>query len=180
MLRHVVALVDDFRTMRDVAKDFLEADRAEAAGRLAQVERLLAEPDAQPKWQRFYEAYLDAYRLKNRVALRNPLLNFSRLLLAKRLTYDTSHIYTTYYDGSNRYKSGSGVFTLAPVRPAGRLTPLTSALPDNAIYATRTSRSTADACCFPASSTGPRLAGSTRWGSTAKDCAKSPTARTTT
>lgn len=134
MLRHTRALIDDFRGMRNVSRDFLAAERAAAVSRLAQLEQLLTEPDAKPKWQRFYEAYLAAYRLKNHVALKNPLLNFSSLLLAKRLTYDTSHIYTTYYDGSNRYKPGSGIFTLSPVRPDGRVTSLASALPSDAIY----------------------------------------------
>jgi hypothetical protein len=38
---------------------------------------------------------LGAYQLKNQVALGNPLLDFERLLFAKRLTYNTSHMYTT-------------------------------------------------------------------------------------
>jgi hypothetical protein len=134
MLRHVVELIDDFRAADGAAKDLLEAERAEAARRLADLKLLLAEPDGKPKWERFYQEYLAAYQLKNRVALRNPLLDFDRLLLAKRLTYDTSHIYTTYYDGSNRYKPGSGIFVLSPVRPDGKTTNLTTGLATEAIY----------------------------------------------
>lgn len=134
MLRHVVELIDDFRTTDGIAKDFLEDERAEAARRLAAVEVLLAEPEGKSKWERFYGDYLAAYQLKNRVALRNPLLDFDRLLLAKRLTYDTSHIYTTYYDGSNRYKAGSGIFVLSPVRPDGKVVNLTAGLATEAIY----------------------------------------------
>ena len=134
MLRHVIALVGDFRTMEGISQDFLEADRSEAARRLAELDRLLAQPDGKPKWERFYREYLAAYQLKSRAALKNPLLNFPGLLMAKRLTYNTSHIYTTYYDGSDRYKQGSGIFTLSPVRPDGHVTNLTAALSSEAIY----------------------------------------------
>jgi hypothetical protein len=134
MLRHAVALVDDFRTMQGAPPDFLEPERARAAAMLDQLEPLMAEPDGPPKWQPFYEMYVAAYRLKNRVALENPLLDFDKLLLAKRLTYDTSHIYTTYFDGSHRYKAGSGLFVLSPVGPNGKLANLTGELKTDAIY----------------------------------------------
>ncbi|MFH1266017.1 MAG: hypothetical protein ABIK89_09830, partial [Planctomycetota bacterium] len=134
MLRHVVELVDDFRRMRGVEAGYLEPERAEAAAVLDDVEKLLAEPDAKPKWERFYQAYVTAYRLKGRVALQHPLLDFDRLLLAKRLCYDTSHIYTTYYDGSHRYKAGGGLFMLSPVRPDGALADLTGELKTDAIF----------------------------------------------
>ena len=85
---------------------------------------------------------MKAYQLKNRVALSNPLIQnaagsrqgFDRLLLAKRLTYNTSHIYTIYFDGSDRYKAGSGIFALSPVRPDGQLTCLTPELKTDGIY----------------------------------------------
>jgi len=134
MLRHAIELIDDFRTMNGVDPGYLESERAEAQSMLDRVEALMAQPDARGKWEQFYEAYLAAYRLKNRVALANPLLDFDRLLFAKRLTYNTSHIYTTYYDGSDRYKSGSGIFVLSPVGPEGKLTPLTGVLAADAIY----------------------------------------------
>ena len=74
-----------------------------------------------------------------RVALSNPLLPSgdratSGILFARRLTYDTSHIYTTYYDGSRRFKKGGGIIHLSPVRPDGRTTNLTRELPPEAIY----------------------------------------------
>ena len=180
MLRHTRALIDDFRGMRNVSRDFLAAERAAAVSRLAQLEQLLTEPDAKPKWQRFYEAYLAAYRLKNHVALKNPLLNFSSLLLAKRLTYDTSHIYTTYYDGSNRYKPGSGIFTLSPVRPDGRVTSLASALPSDAIYRDPDLSFDGRRVLFSCKFDRPTPCPFTRWGSTAKGAPRSPTAPTTT
>ena len=134
MLRHVVELVDDFRTMLGVKPDFLESERGQAVRMLDELHRLLAQPDAQSKWEQFYQAYVAAYRLKNRVAIQNPLIDFDKLLLAKRLCYDTSHIYTTYYDGSHRYKPGSGLFVLSPVRPDGHVRNLTGELATDAIY----------------------------------------------
>ena len=134
MLRHTVELIDDFRTMDGAKAGLLAAERAQADKLLATVDHLLAEPDGKAKWERFYLAYLTAYQLKNRVALSNPLIDFASLLFAKRLTYNTSHIYTTYYDGSARYKAGDGIFTLSPVRPDGKLTNLTPKLKTDAIY----------------------------------------------
>jgi len=134
MLRHVVELVDDFRTMVGVKPDFLQPERDRASTMLDELDRLVAQPDTKSKWEQFYQAYVAAYRLKNHVALGNPLIDFDRLLMAKRLCYDTSHIYTTYYDGSHRYKAGSGIFVLSPVRPDGNLANLTGGLATDAIY----------------------------------------------
>ena len=142
MLAHVVELIDDFRCMAGVAPDYLANEREEAARATASVETLLAEAETKAKWERFYQLYLGAYRLKNRVALGNPLIapsagsgrGFHSLLLAKRPTYNTSHIYTIYYDGSGRYKAASGIFTLSPVRPDGELTCLTADLKTDGIY----------------------------------------------
>jgi hypothetical protein len=134
MLGHVIELIDDFRTMDGVEPGLLASERSRASALLERLEQLPAEPDGKSKWERFYQAYVDAYRLKNRVALSNPLVDFDKLLLAKRLSYDTSHIYTTYYDGSHRYRAGSGIFLLSPVRPDGRLRNLTGGLKTDAIY----------------------------------------------
>ncbi len=144
MLSHAVRLIDDFRGgdfrggdfhgIDEAKADFLQAERAEALKLTADAEALLAQPDSVAKWERFYQLYLSAYKLKNRVALSNPLIDFDKLLLAKRLTYGTSHIYTTYYDGSTRYKEGSGIVVLSPVRPDGQITNLTKQMKTDAIY----------------------------------------------
>ena len=137
MLAHTVRLVDRFRQLNGhhgQPTDVLAAERSRATKLLATVDSLIEEPDSKAKWHRFYLAYLSAYQLKNRVALSNPLLDFGKLLLAKRLTYNTSHIYTTYYDGSDRYKAGSGIVTLSPVRPDGKIANLTGELKTDAIY----------------------------------------------
>ena len=137
MLNHTIKLIDNFRHIRDLhhqSTDVLAPERTQAQKALADLKPLLAQPDAQAKWERFYQLYLAAYQLKNRVALANPLIDFDKMLFAKRLTYGTSHIYTTYYDGSRRYKAGSGVFTLSPVRPDGKLVNLTQGMKTDAIY----------------------------------------------
>ncbi|MFP4058262.1 MAG: hypothetical protein ACLF0G_15450 [Candidatus Brocadiia bacterium] len=134
MLRHAQRLIDDFRATEGVGDDYLADERAQASRIAAELEALLAEPDSQAKGQALYRLYLQAYQLKHRVALQNPLLDFPAIVLAKRPTYNTSHIYTTYYDGSGRYKAGSGIFLLAPVRPAGRLTRLTEGMKGDGIY----------------------------------------------
>ena len=135
MLEHVVHLVDRFREMPGVAPDHLDAERREAAHMASFAHALLTEQkDSKAKWEQLFKVYLAAYTLKNKVALANPLLDFESLLVAKRLTYNTSHIYTTYYDGSGRYKAGSGIFTLSPVRPDGTLTCLTQGMKTDAIY----------------------------------------------
>jgi len=134
MLGHTAKLIEQFHGMPNVAPDAFAAERLEADKITARTATLLATPDSAGKWRVFYGLYVQAYKLKNQVALRNPLLAIDRLLLARRLTYNTSHIYTTHYDGSGRYKAGSGVFTLSPVRPDGALTCLTPTLKTEGIY----------------------------------------------
>ncbi|MFV1966650.1 MAG: hypothetical protein ACC628_14600, partial [Pirellulaceae bacterium] len=142
MLVHIVELVDDFRSMPGVAADYLASEREEAAKAASSMETLLEEPETQAKWERFYALYLQTYQLKNRVALSNPCVvptvgsggGMDGLVLAKRLAYNTSHIYTTHYDGSGRYQAGSGIFTLSPVRPDGQLRCLTTELKTDGIY----------------------------------------------
>ena len=134
MLGHAAKLIDEFRAMDGVEDSLLQAEEEQADRLAADLESLLPQPDTQSKWRQFYQLYLAAYQLKNRVALGNPLIDFDKLLLAKRLTYDTSHIYTTYYDGSHRYKPGGGLFVLSPIRPDGKLVNLTKGMGSDAIY----------------------------------------------
>ncbi|MBN1418686.1 MAG: PD40 domain-containing protein [Planctomycetes bacterium] len=134
MLAHAARLIDDFRSMEGVPADYLEGERRRAAAMSASLDALLAEPDEKETWERFYRLHLEAFRLKNRTALANPLLAMEGLLFAKRLTYNTSHIYTTYFDGSDRYADGGGIFVLSPVRPDGRVRCLTPSLKTSAIY----------------------------------------------
>jgi len=134
MLEHATRLVDDFRSMPGAARDLLAAERDDAAKLLAGLDPLLAQPDTKAKWERFYALYVQAFKLKDRIALANPLLDFKSVVVAKRPTTNTSHIYTIYFDGSGRYKAGSGLFVLSPVRPEGKLACLTGELKTDGIY----------------------------------------------
>ncbi|MFC1806078.1 hypothetical protein ACFL09_03765, partial [Planctomycetota bacterium] len=134
MVDHTLELILDFRAMPGVADGFLAKEGAEAAHMGDFLGALLKEADSEAKWKRFYDMYVAAYTLKNRVALSNPLIDFASVVLAKRMTYNTSHIYTIYYDGSGRWKPGSGMFSLSPVRPDGKLTCLTPKMKPDGIY----------------------------------------------
>ncbi|MBI4603970.1 MAG: hypothetical protein HY721_18600 [Planctomycetes bacterium] len=71
--------------------------------------------EGEARWRRAYDLYLQAFRLEDRVALANPLLRGLKLVFVKRATYDTSHIYTTHFDGSHRF--GGGLYVLEEPRP---------------------------------------------------------------
>ncbi len=122
MLEHAGRLSSEFRL-----------ERPEIAGMLDELSALTADKgDSASKWHRVYDLYLRAYKLKNSVALQNPLLDFDKLLFVKRQTYNTSHIYTTYFDGSRR--PGGNIYLLSPVRPSGGAAPLVKELGDDGIY----------------------------------------------
>ena len=131
MLSHTRFLVGRFRVME--GGNALAGEDAQAEKMLGELRRLRAMDDGdRGKWQGMYELYVRAYLLKSRVALSNPLLDFGKLIFARRFTYDTSHIYTTYFDGTHRF--GGAICTLSPVRPDGVTTPLTTELGDKAIF----------------------------------------------
>ena len=134
MLDHTVLLVERFRAMPGVAADYLAGERARAAALGAEAKGLLTSADSSAKWRKFFEIYCQAYRLKHRVALANPMLGFGRLLFARRLSYNSSHIYTTHFDGSTRFKAGGGIYELAPLRPDGRLRALAAGLKSDGIF----------------------------------------------
>lgn len=129
MAEHTRFLADQFRNRWGL--DLREA-RDEAGALLAAVERLESTADDEAKWRGMYDLYVAAYRLKNRVALSNPLLSFGKLLFAKRQTYDTSHIYTTYFDGSHRF--GGSLAMLSPPRPDGPVEAVLAGLPETGIF----------------------------------------------
>lgn len=136
MLEHTRFLLSRFEKMGAASvqarAEWKELDEA-ARMLLTDLERLEANATSSPeKGRALYELYVRAYRLKNRAALANPLLDFRRLLFVRRFTYDTSHIYTTYFDGSHRY--GGDICILEPVRPDATPRPIPTGLPGPAIY----------------------------------------------
>lgn len=136
MIEHSLFLLARFREMDSLtpaAKARMQEYRAATEELMSSLERLEADASTSPdKGRALYDLYVRAYRLKNRIALSNPLLDFHQLLLVRRFTYDTSHIYTTYFDGSHRY--GGDICILDPVRPDGTLRPIPIGLPGPAIY----------------------------------------------
>jgi len=133
MLGHTDRLIGSFR--RVTHRAFLAAEAAESERLAAELQRVdgLSDED-KAKWEQVYGLYVKAYVLKNRVALSNPLLDFGKLLFARRLTYNTSHIYTTYFDGSDRYQEGGGLFTLSDLRPDAQPAPLVPELDSKGIF----------------------------------------------
>lgn len=84
MLEQIVQWIDDFRTLPGASANLLEPQRAEALQMAGRLDRLLAEPDSQGKWEEFFGLMRSAARLERQVALSNPLLDFDRLLVVRR------------------------------------------------------------------------------------------------
>jgi len=129
MLKHALALIDDFRSAG--RRDFLATERAQAVAMLDELKKA-ASLEGDSKWKRIYDLHVRAFLLKNRVALSNPLLDFEKLLFVKRQTYNTSHIYTTYFDGSRR--PGGNLCVLNGVRPTGKVNIIAGELGDKGIF----------------------------------------------
>ncbi|MFV1967765.1 MAG: SUMF1/EgtB/PvdO family nonheme iron enzyme [Pirellulaceae bacterium] len=84
MIDRTTGMISDFRTMEGVAGDFLESAHQRCQRLVTELEAVLEGADEQSQWERFASLYLDAVRLQRRVACRNPLIDFDRLLLVKR------------------------------------------------------------------------------------------------
>ncbi len=84
LLNRTMELIADYRTLDAAHPEYLAAEHAEASELAAALETLSAAPDGAARWERFAELYLAAYRLRRRVALANPLLDFEQLLLVRR------------------------------------------------------------------------------------------------
>jgi hypothetical protein len=97
LLRRTDALVEDLRKMRDGPDltdevEKLEVIRKRAAAASGRDERLLV--------------FVAAHRLRRRIALQNPLLNFDRLLFATHHYSEYSHMVDQYF-GHNARPGGS-------------------------------------------------------------------------
>jgi len=84
MIEHTLWLIDDYRAMGRVGRDFLEAERREAARLGAESEHVAAAEQGKTRAERLLELYLAAFRLEARSALANPLVDFDKLLVVKR------------------------------------------------------------------------------------------------
>jgi formylglycine-generating enzyme required for sulfatase activity len=89
----------------------------------ASLDRVLAEPEGKPKWERFWEIYLAAAQLEARVVLANPLLDFDQLLVVRRSTTSPALGLPQNWQ-SNCALPTSGfdneIAVFQPVRPGGR------------------------------------------------------------
>jgi hypothetical protein len=133
ILAHTEMLISEFRRASD--RDFLATEKQQAESLRADLNRVQAMDDGdKARWEETYALYVKAYLLKNRVALSNPLLDFGKLLFAKRLTYNTSHIYTTHFDGSDRYQEGGGLYVLDGTRPDREPVSITQGLDSKGIF----------------------------------------------
>ena len=84
MLKRQIQWIDDFRTMPDVAQEYLQPQRDQVLQMQADLERLLQTTNSRVMWEKFLALYLAAARLEREVGLGNPLLDFDRLLLVRR------------------------------------------------------------------------------------------------
>jgi hypothetical protein len=83
--------------------------------------RLQGSPPAAARAAR-RDLFLQARGAVRSLVLAAPQLQFDRLLFVKRITYQSSHIYTDHFDGSGR--TGGNLCVLSPVAPDGRVTTL--------------------------------------------------------
>ncbi len=86
LLAQTRELIADYRPLAAAGPEYLAEEHGEALALAAAVDELFTEPDDTARWERFAELYLTAYRLRRRVAMANPLLDFERLLLVRRGT----------------------------------------------------------------------------------------------
>ncbi len=134
MLDHVQCLIDDYgkNAGQDASPSparLLETACLRSAGPTlrelsSRLDRVLAEPEGKPKWERFWQVYLAAATLEARIVLANPLLDFDRLLVTRRSVSSPALGLPQNWQ-SNCVLPTSGfdndIGILAPVRPDGPL-----------------------------------------------------------
>ncbi len=84
MLQRTSAMIGDLRGLENCDAGQLDSQAKASRQIAADLEKVLALPEGQPKWEAFCQLYLETSRQQRRVALSNPLLDFDRLLLVKR------------------------------------------------------------------------------------------------
>ena len=89
--------------------------------------------DGEARWRSLYDLHARAFVLGNRIARTNPLLlDALPLVFVRRKTYDTSHIYTTYFDGSHRL--GGSLCVLDEARPDATPRAIATELGDHGLF----------------------------------------------
>ena len=125
MLHRTTAMIDDFRTMEGVDRQYLQSERDRCDELVSELEALTEQPESKTKWDSFSQLYLEGFRLQRRVALSNPSLDFDRLLLVKR-NVNSPRLGLPQNWQSNCVLSTSGfddeIGVLSPVDTAGELT----------------------------------------------------------
>ena len=84
MIAQTRTVLADFRTLAANPGQFLAEEESRLQQLDQEVDLLRALPDTDDTWQQLAAAYIRVAQLEHRVMLRNPLLNFDRLLLVKR------------------------------------------------------------------------------------------------
>ena len=84
LLGQITELTDDYRQLGVQEAQCLDEAYEKAVAMAAALDAIADQPDGAAKGRRLYDLYAEAYRLKRRVALANPLLDFERLLLVRR------------------------------------------------------------------------------------------------
>ncbi len=84
LLDQTLELIADYRPLAAAGPEYLAEEHGEALALAAAVDELSAGPDDVARGERLADLYLAAYRLRRRVALANPLLDFEQLLLVRR------------------------------------------------------------------------------------------------
>jgi len=94
MIDQAGMLIQDYRTLPGVDPQYLAEEEARLTQAARDVERLAALPDTDLLWRELAALYVAVSQCEHAIALRNPLLDFDRLLLVKRRLAPTGHGYT--------------------------------------------------------------------------------------
>ncbi len=126
-LENAIRLVDDFRTMRDVKPTYLAARRARCEDLLARLGDVVELADGKSKWEAYCALHLEGSGLEHDIALRNPRLDFDRLLLVQRAAHGPALGLPQNWQ-SNCVLPARGyddeIAVLSPLRSDGRLATL--------------------------------------------------------
>jgi formylglycine-generating enzyme required for sulfatase activity len=93
MLQQTARLIDDFATMSPDKKVQLEQTRNQTSMLRHRLEESAELPEGDTKWTRLVSLFIQVSQWEHQVALRNPLLDFKRLLYLRRRVVPGNHGY---------------------------------------------------------------------------------------